>query len=373
MRLDVPHRHAATASQRVQLSRWFHLIAAGWIVTFMVLGETAPERYHLLLQEDRVVEWVTVGLFLAAGMAGIVRAVPSRRLFDGLVGVFCFVVAAEEVSWGQRLLGFYPPEFFLGNNFQQELNFHNLPQAFVQPKWFLMAFLAAYGILLPLLSLRDGPRRLMARLGTTAPSMELAPWFLGAIVLLAWYPLEFTGEWVEALAGGLFLASVLPERVPGLITVALAGGFGYGMTELGAALERGRDLDRVECATVETRALLDDITGMGGATPKLWQMRRVHKRVWSSIVEEYVDATHLPGFSSVECKEPWGESAQLRHKYGIDPWGSPYWLLAEIDDEQQLSVYSFGPNRRRDLSDDAIAESDTGDDVVATTVNRSQP
>lgn len=280
---------------------------------------------------------------------------------------FCLFVAGEEFSWGQRLFGFYPPEFFLGNNFQQELNFHNLPQSFLQPKWFLMAVLASYGILLPLLSLMGGQRTLMARFGATPPSMVLVPWFLTAIVLLAWYPLEFTGEWVEALAGGLFLMSTMPAPTAGLITLALAAGFGYGMTELGAGLERGRDVERIGCATLETNSLLEDVAGMGAGTLKLWEMRHVHKRIWSSITEEYLDATSLQGFLSVSCTGAAGESAELRRKYGLDPWGSPYWLLVDIgDDEQRVSVYSFGPNRRRDLSTELIDKADPGDDVLAT-------
>jgi hypothetical protein len=42
------------------------------------------------------------------------------------VAFFCFVVAGKEASWGQRLMGYQPSEYFLANNFQQELNVHNV-------------------------------------------------------------------------------------------------------------------------------------------------------------------------------------------------------------------------------------------------------
>jgi hypothetical protein len=353
---------------------WFLPVAGAWIAAFLLLGESAPQRYEALLQEDRFVEWATVGLFLAAAIAGLVRAIRHRRPFDGLVALFCFVVAAEEVSWGQRLAGFYPPEFFLGNNFQQELNFHNLPQAYVQPKWFLAAVLAAYGIALPLLAARNGPQTLMARFGATSPPSGLVPSFVAAILLLAWYPLEFTGEWVEALAGALFLVSAVPAAMPGAVVFALTAVFGYGMTEFGAALERGRDASRADCAVAETRALVDDLARNGGATAKLWGMRRLHKRIWTSIVEEYVDPSGLPAFTSAACVGPWGASASLRQQYGIDPWGSPYWVLVDAgEDERRVSVYSFGANRRRDLSSDSIADRHPGDDVLATEAIPSRP
>jgi hypothetical protein len=353
---------------------WFLPVGGAWVATFLLFGERDPQGYEALLQEDRQVEWATVALFLAAGIAGLVRAVRTRRLFDGLVALFCFVVAAEEVSWGQRLLGFYPPEFFLRNNFQQELSFHNLPQAYLQSKWFLAAVLAAYGVALPLLATAKGPRAVMSRVGASGPPPALVPMFLAAILLLAWYPLPFTGEWVEALAGGLFLVSALPALMPNALAFMLVAGFGFGMTGLGAAIERGRDAGRVECAAAETRALLDDVASMGGATAKLWEMSHLHKRVWSSIVEEYVDAMRLPGFTSMVCLGPWGDSTSLRHRYGIDPWGTPYWLLVDIgNDEQRVSVYSFGPNRRRDVSTESIANSDAGDDVIATEAVRAKP
>ena len=68
----------------------------------------------------------------------------------------------------------------------------------------------------------------------------------------------------------------------------------------------------------------------------------------------------------------------MRHRYGIDPWGSPYWLLIESTAarEWRVTVYSFGPNRRRDI--DATPSDDrddgqsraTSDDVAVTQITR---
>jgi len=98
----------------------------------LLLGRFAPDRYYMLMQEDRLVEWGTVWLFLAAGLIGLRHSIRNRRIFDGLVALFCLFIAGEEFSWGQRLFGFYSPEYFLANNFQQEVNVHNLPGSFSQ-------------------------------------------------------------------------------------------------------------------------------------------------------------------------------------------------------------------------------------------------
>jgi hypothetical protein len=149
------------------------------------------------------------------------------------------------------------------------------------------------------------------------------------------------------------------------------------MTSLVDALERGRDGTRVACAAAEVRSLADDVAGAGAATDSLWRMRRVHKRVWSSIADGYIHAGALPQFGSAACGEPADEAA-VRRRYGIDPWGSPYWLLIESTAarEWRVTAYSFGPNRRRDIDTTLREDPDDGqsratsDDVAATQTTR---
>jgi len=352
-----------------------HALAAAWIAAMLLMGSFAPERYRELLQEDRIVEWGSVWLFLAAGAFGLYNATRRRFLFDGLVALFCLFIAGEEFSWGQRLFGYYAPEFFLGNNFQQEMNLHNLAQAFLQPKWVLMMALGGFGLLLPFLATRRRGAAWMARVGATPPPSALVPWFAIAIVLLLWYPLTLTGEWVEALAGVLFLASMRPGPKTFWTIVVLAVGFGATMTAATDRLEHGRDASRMSCASSEVRSLVDDVAGGEAGTKKLWRMGRLHKRIWSSVKENYLVAEGLHRFQTVLCDGPSADSAELRHTYGVDPWGSPYWLLFEKqhDGLQKVSVYSFGPNRRRDLSGPETELAEAGDDIFVTGLRRVQP
>src|SRR5688500_6247059 len=160
------------------------------------------------MQEYRVVEWWTAMLFLPDGVIALRRSVCQRRIGDALVALFCIFVAGEELSWGQRLIGYTPPAAFLEHNTQQELNLHNFRDLLGRPKWLLAGILAGYGLLVPAVARARSGRRILDAVRLTAPPVGAAPWFAAAIALLVWYPVEFTGEWVETLAGGLFLATL---------------------------------------------------------------------------------------------------------------------------------------------------------------------
>jgi hypothetical protein len=89
--------------------------------------------YRFLTAEDSVLEWMQFFCLAATTviLALVVRALVRRRewawaaLFAaGAAGVF--LVAGEEISWGQRLFGLETPAGFQGVNTQGELNLHNV-------------------------------------------------------------------------------------------------------------------------------------------------------------------------------------------------------------------------------------------------------
>jgi hypothetical protein len=351
----------------------FHLIAAAWIVGMLVYAKGWPAQYEMLVQEDRYVEWATVWLFLAAGVIGMRRAIAGRRWFDALVALFCLFFAGEEMSWGQRLLGYAAPQFFLSQNYQQEVNVHDLTESFLQPKWILMVVLAAYGLFLPLVRSRVRRiRELMEQIGATAPPRELMVWFAAGIALLYVYPVTLTGEWVEVFAGALFLMSMRPRAAIAWTNLVAGAVFGIIMTigtDAIAAAER--DPVRIACARAEVRSLLDDIASGGAATPQLWRGGDIHRRVWSIGQDQQIRVADLTRFTTVLCSGPSGEDAVMRHQYGIDPWGSPYWVhiqpIAGNAAERRVIIYSFGPNRRRDFNGRDSSGRDGDDVLVART------
>ena len=308
------------------------------------------------MQEDGVVEWLSFFLFAVAGVVGIARALMSRRGFDLLVGLFCLFVAGEEISWGQRLIGYVPPDLFLEKNFQQETNLHNFSDVFGRPKWILAAALAGYGLLLPAAARLGSAGALLRRIGATPPKLALAPWFAVGVVLLAWYPIEYTGEWIEMLAGLLFVAAVGGSHLPLLAAASVPAAvlLAWLSDARGASSE-----EQLACARAETAALARDVVLSAGDHAELAAVGSLEKRIWSAAEAGYLDWRALTEFPKLSCSgEPAGRT-EARRRYGVDPWGSPYWLQAgeELGDEGGVAVYSFGPNRRRDLGQ--------GDDIRA--------
>lgn len=344
---------------RPTVPRWYHALAALFIACCASLALLRPEAYAALMQEDRPVEWATVPFFVAAGALILRRALRGRRAFDFLVGVFCLFVAGEEISWGQRILGVTPPAYFLEHNIQQELNLHNFSNPFGGPKWPLMLVLIGYAVVLPAAAALPRGRRLLSRLGATPPPGAVIPWFVGAVILLYWYPFRFTGEWVELLVGSAFFVSA-GISTQGLLASTAA--FGVASLGLSAWSARGDgEPARLACAAAEVSALAARIAD-GGAHPDLAERGSVHKRLWTLVKEEYLHLDSLrERLEDVRCGDE--ADARVRRSYLVDPWGTAYWLRTDRAGSATVAtVYSFGANRRRDLDADGV---NAGDDVVA--------
>lgn len=332
----------------------------------VLFARFAPDLYAAAMQEDRAVEWWTMLLFAVAGVARLWCAVRHRELFDGLVALFCLFVAGEEISWGQRLLGIVPPAPFLAHNTQQEMNLHNFADVFGKPKWMLAIALFGYGVVLPAIDRSRWGRALEKWLGITPPVPALAPWFLACIGLLVWYPLKFTGEWVECLAGLLFLASVgAGTRTLWTAATALALA-AFALSALGAARGSSADAERLSCARSEVNALALDMTS--AASPRLLDAGTVHKRVRTAMRDGYLDTDRLAEFRRAPCLGAGARDADARRRYFVDPWGTAYWIssVRTTSGGRRVVVYSFGPNRRRDGDAQALGAA-RRDDVVART------
>lgn len=104
-------------------------------VAAAVLGVLMGSRhgFSLLAMEDGIVEGLTAVLLLAPVPLLAVRAVASVRrrallaaaLLAAMAGGL-FVMGMEEISWGQRILGFTTPATLAESNTQGEANLHNV-------------------------------------------------------------------------------------------------------------------------------------------------------------------------------------------------------------------------------------------------------
>ncbi len=343
--------------------RFQHGAPAAIFLLYAILWKAAPAMVPHLAQEDSWIEWLTVAVSGSASVAFALLA--SKRGFrEGWfawgLALFCFLVVGEELSWGQRLVGFVPPEIFLQKNYQEEANFHNLFNRDLGPKWMLVSLLAGWGLLLPVLR-RAGAEKLFERWRVIEPPIALAPWFILSLVLLENYPLEMTAEYVELLAGVLFFVTAIPMLEPGRKTY-LAVAVPFVAVTVAASYQTLQDTfgskQKLACAVAETQALTAAIEG-GAGLPQLFVRRSSDVRVYTAIGREYLKAEIVKALDSVTCDEV--SKNPNRRLYALDPWGQPYWIYYERGEDRGSGTalfYSFGPNRRYDSPKGSIVGTD---------------
>lgn len=363
----------------------FHLLIAGSLVTMVLLARYSYEFYALTSQEDHEVEWATVVFYLSAAVVGLAFALRHRHIFDGLVALFCLFNGGEEFSWGQRLLGFSPPKYFLEANVQQEVSLHNFFGPSVHNLLFSL-IVVAYFVLLPLLFRYGRSRKLMEKIGATPPPTAFAPWALLLSGVYIAYPIHLSSEWMETILAGLFLAGtaflggkVLSSKKI-LFSISLVFLATVILTHISNAQERVGTPERIACAQAEVRNLLDDML-RGNATTEKFELiiSTTHRRIFVAESRGYLSSDRFVAFKATQCTGAATENSDLRHRYAIDPWGLSYWLLVKPlpDGSRSLTVYSFGPDRRRDSDEGIHATTDTdavdNDDISASGIIPAPP
>lgn len=182
------------------------------VVAGVILSHVDESAFrHGYVEEDGPIEWGTVLALLSAAFVCLGRFLRLRRrrplLFLAstlLLGALFLFGAGEEISWGQRMLGFESPAWFQDYNLQRDTNIHNLMIGEVKVNklvfsHLLGAAIVAYVLLLPLLHRRNGTAsRLISALAIPVPRMRHAV-LIGAIVLLVYGAVRSSkrGELVE--------------------------------------------------------------------------------------------------------------------------------------------------------------------------------
>ncbi len=338
-----------------------------------VIGSVASDFYYRSVQEDEYLEWASFWAFLVAGVVFVLGAFRQHRAIRKLpwflsgLAVFCFVVALEEISWGQRVFSYRPPTYFLEHNFQQEFNLHNtVASSFRQLA--LKAVILGYGVLLPLAFLPPAVGQRLSHAAMIGPPAALVPSFLATYIIYSWYPWTYSGEWVEIALGLGFLFSALlcareytaSERSlfgsahPALLLSLgwlLVVGLGLINSASSRSLRQGNP-EIIETARLESMSLARDVRER---EPVLHC--GLHKRLYT-YKEEYDKSYLMEGrFSKLTTQG----LPQARAEFFLDPWNSPYWLRARCQGERVSSfVYSLGPNRRRDSTPWEIGGDDIG-------------
>lgn len=142
-------------------------VAAGLAVVALAVSDV--DAYARLIAEDGPVEYASAILWLVAAGAALAAFLVLRRgrttrvtaLLYAAAVLFFVVAGGEEISWGQRLIGYEPPAELLEVNKQREANVHNIGSISVYANAFFMLLLAVF-VAAPLLRARNPAVRAFA-------------------------------------------------------------------------------------------------------------------------------------------------------------------------------------------------------------------
>ena len=362
----------------------------------MLFGRDHLLDFRASMMEDAWAEWATFYAFAGAALLFSVACwqwvrhrgwVPILTL-SGLI-VFCISVAGEEISWGQRLFAFQPPEMFMKLNYQQELNVHNLFKGKelwdipLDTKYLVVYVCIVYGLIMPLAAYCVG-RALGERLFFGTASPYLLPWFAAVALAELTYPVSLTGEAAELLLGTLFLADALlrltanaPAMRSGLcsaMVLALPLILGAATPPVVEAAVYGSARELATQTEAELELLGSDALTPGTLGAKFLTKGRVHLRLFTAMQRGYLRFGHQSRFLEYRvspAEEGLENPRRDRRGYLLDPWNNSYWINYDRNARTVL-LYSFGPNRRRDTdlremsAEDQRAGRLVGDDIAVS-------
>lgn len=160
------------------------------VATSVALALVTPTRFFALTDEDGLVEWMQVAALVIAAIAGALLTIRLRTtghrplmLLAAVATITVVVVAGEEISWGQRILGLTTPEALEAINVQDETNLHNIGSVEMLVRFGQIA-VASFGATVPILVLAI--RRFVPPLDRLLiPPLALSLWF--APLAIYWF------------------------------------------------------------------------------------------------------------------------------------------------------------------------------------------
>lgn len=157
--LNIPNFHADVVQNAKKL---LPVLTPLYFYPLFLLFWIAGDLYLHLKKEDGVFEYITFFFFLCVSIVGILgfhrtrlstTHVNLKRFFFvlfALMALFGFVIAGEEISWGQRIIGFSTPENIAEVNTQKEFNIHNNRSIFPFV-YFAYACISTFFVITPLI------------------------------------------------------------------------------------------------------------------------------------------------------------------------------------------------------------------------------
>ena len=121
-------------SSKVSLFPLYYLIFIYGFIYILPFGEivVGSTWFDLLKKEDGPLEWLQFSQYFISSIFGffILFKIKKKKSLNSIIWlgltIFCFFIAAEEISWGERITGFNL-DSISEISIQGETNFHNLP------------------------------------------------------------------------------------------------------------------------------------------------------------------------------------------------------------------------------------------------------
>ncbi len=200
--------HDAARRTNVQAAAVNAAIAALLVSGILFLHYCRPVLYMGLILEDFWGEYATFVCYLLAFVFlswTMVKNPHARKPGYFLTAAMMFLIAMDEISWGQRILNIATPRAVAKLNYQSELTIHNIIDNMVsiEPLFFTAVFVWVF--LLPFAARLIKPlNAFMARWGIPRAGLEESPYFLIALIFFAFSPVIKSDEISELLLAAAF-------------------------------------------------------------------------------------------------------------------------------------------------------------------------
>lgn len=113
------------------------LVLSVYLYHLLLLSWSHPDIYIAIKKEDSLIEYLTFFAFLIASFVCLLNlkwikslqlSKPQKNILIAItitMSLGLLVIAGEEISWGQRVVGIETPEHLAAINTQEEINLHN--------------------------------------------------------------------------------------------------------------------------------------------------------------------------------------------------------------------------------------------------------
>jgi hypothetical protein len=307
-----------------------------YLITFLFLVVTYQVFFHqkfmtFALMEDGIYEYLTAGFFLLASFGFIVKFKECRNFLYLGYFIGCLFVAGEEISWGQRLLQIIPYDYFLEQNYQQEINFHNsFNNEFVSGGLSLYILLGMQLILLPVVNYKIYKDKF---------SFKLCIFYFLLLLTLIGRPFQLVDELVEMLLGFLLFVESLHylKRTTFQKYLSVSSTLVVLLIYF-VQLESSGAPEKSPIVINELKSIVNNFE-ISTNINKWYKLknRPFDDRIYSSLTT-----------NKIRVNDETIKIGNLkRKKYFIDPWGSSYFILYMPKYSGGI-IYSLGPNGKRD-------------------------